>query len=193
MTTPLTQYYTELDAYQNTDPARTEHGDLTCSKALAYSLTMSDMAQRFCPEASHALALAIRYQHIGRWNYPRADFPEGRTGYLTWRKSLYTVHANLAAELITQISGDTKLAQEVATIIAEKVSQREGDSQALEDVACLVFLQNSLAGFIEKYPSEKLNAIILKTWNKMSPRAQKWSANLAFTPNEQQALENALQ
>ena len=36
---------------------------------------MSDMLHHFCPQASEALQLAARSQHIERWMLPRELYP----------------------------------------------------------------------------------------------------------------------
>ena len=49
--------------------------------------------ERLYPDAPDALAIACRGQHIERWLLPRKDFPEGREGYLTWRREQGRRHA----------------------------------------------------------------------------------------------------
>src|SRR5689334_16492169 len=49
---------------------------------------------RMAPEASQALRLAAHCQHLERWKIPRSSYPEGRTGYLLWRKELGRFHAD---------------------------------------------------------------------------------------------------
>lgn len=44
---------------------------------------MSAALAEFTPDASEALTIAARGQHIERWTSPRANYPAGRLGYLT--------------------------------------------------------------------------------------------------------------
>src|SRR5690606_11157447 len=56
---------------------------------------------RLAPRASVALRLAGRAQHMGRWRIPRGRYPEGRAGYLRWRRDLAAFHAEETARLLT--------------------------------------------------------------------------------------------
>jgi len=71
-------------------------------KELIYGQRMSAWLDRLCPEASEALRLAVRCQHIERWVTPRGSYPEGRIGYLTWRRDLKRYHAERAGEILTE-------------------------------------------------------------------------------------------
>ncbi|MEM6823370.1 MAG: DUF4202 family protein, partial [Verrucomicrobiota bacterium] len=50
--------------------------------------------EKLKPEASEALLLASRCQHICRWEILRSSYPEGRAGYLKWRQDLKLFHAD---------------------------------------------------------------------------------------------------
>ena len=47
-------------------------------KELLYAQRMTEMQERYVPEASEALKLACRAQHIQRWKSPRSNFPIDR-------------------------------------------------------------------------------------------------------------------
>ena len=53
-------------------------------------------------EAPELLALAARCQHLERFATPRDSFPEGKAGYLKWRRSLYVLQGDRARELLAQ-------------------------------------------------------------------------------------------
>ncbi len=55
---------------------------------LLYGQRMSATLARLSPDASEHLRIAARGQHIERWTTPRRSYPEGRAGYLKWRKDL---------------------------------------------------------------------------------------------------------
>lgn len=57
------------------------------------ALKLHDWVMRLKPGASEPLMLASRCQHEGRWEIPRDHYPDGRIGYLTWRKELSRYHA----------------------------------------------------------------------------------------------------
>jgi tRNAThr (cytosine32-N3)-methyltransferase len=132
------------------------------------------------------LRLAARCQHLERWQVPRATFPEGKVGYLNWRRSLYAKQAARAAELLRQAGVSSHEADEAAAWIAKSGLKSNPGSQALEDAACLVFLENEIEDFAAQhaeYPAEKFVDIIKKTWRKMSPAAQQAALNLSLRPD----------
>ena len=76
------QVFAAIDAANAADP-RLEDGQPV---ELLYGQRMTAEQERLYPDAPDALAIACRGQHIERWLLPRKDFPEGREGYLTWRR-----------------------------------------------------------------------------------------------------------
>lgn len=155
-------------------------------KELLYSKRMLDTLIKFLPDADDDLKVACYGQHIKRWAYPRSNYPEGRVGYLKWRKELYTIHADLVIKTIEEAGGNKAFIESVKDIMVNKVSG-DSHSQPLEDVACLVFLSYYLEDFIKKHDKEKLIYIIKKTWNKMSNRAHKMALSFNY-PDEQMTL-----
>ena len=144
-------------------------------KELLYSTRMVDMLARFRPDADEAQQLAIRAQHIARWKSRRDAYPEGRIGYLQWRKDLYKYHANTAGDILEQVGFDDESITRVKNAIAKRRIKENPDTQLLEDIADLVFLEYYMQPFVDKHPEyseEKWIDIILKTWNKMSENAQ---------------------
>ena len=57
---------------------------------------MEAWVARVAAEPTLLLRLAARCQHLERWSVPRASFPEGKPGYLAWRRSLYVKQADRA-------------------------------------------------------------------------------------------------
>ena len=163
-----------IDAANSKDPNQVEADGREWPKELLYSERMSDMLGRFAPGADEAQRLAIRAQHIERWKTPRDTYPMDRIGYLKWRKDLYKIQANTAAELCRQAGcGDDVIAR-VKTMVSKKNIKTNADTQLLEDVTDLVFMEHYMLEFVDKHPDyteEKWIDIIQKTWNKMSETA----------------------
>ena len=86
------------------------------------------------------LRLASRCQHLERWQVPRTTFPDGRAGYLAWRRSLYVRQAERARELLLAAGIGADQAADAAKWIAKEGLSANPGTQALEDAACLVFL-----------------------------------------------------
>ena len=167
-----------IDAANSEDPNRVTAEGRDWPKELLYSLRMTDMLQRFAPEADAAMQLAIRAQHIQRWKSPRDAYSMDRIGYLQWRKDLYKIQAQTAADLLAEAGYGEDVIERVKTAVAKKGIKENPDTQLLEDVTDLVFLEHYLLEFAGKHPDydeEKWLDIIRKTWKKMSDRAQQFA------------------
>jgi len=167
-----------IDAANNADPNQVKADGRDWPKELLYSVRMSDMLQRFSPDADDIMKLAIQAQHIERWKSPRSDYPEGRIGYLQWRKDLYKIQASRAVELMRQAGYDEQQAGRAWQAVAKKNIKGNPDTQLLEDVTDLVFMEHYMLEFVDKHPDyseEKWLEIIRKTWRKMSEEAQQFA------------------
>ncbi len=169
------------DPVQETDPVscRPLPGELL------YSQRMSDMLTRFAPDASEAVHIAVRAQHIRRWEIPRTDYPQTTFGYKQWRARLSRFHAETASELMREAGYDEEMASRVRTIVGKLGIKVNPESQLLEDVASLVFLEHYLSGFIARHPDytrEKFHGILQKTWLKMSPAGRAFALSKIKAP-----------
>lgn len=171
-----------IDAAHAADPKKTGDGR---AAELLYADRMEAWVARLVPDAPPLLRLAARSQHLERWHVPRASFPEGKAGYLNWRKSLYGKQAARAKELLLQAGVAATEADEVATWVSKTAMKTNPGTQALEDAACLVFLENEIEDFAAQhadYPADKFVDILKKTWRKMSPAAQGAALALDLPP-----------
>jgi tRNAThr (cytosine32-N3)-methyltransferase len=171
-----------IDDAHAADPRRVADGR---AAELVYAERMENWVARLVPDASPALRLAARAQHLERWQVPRDSFPMDRVGYLRWRKSLYTKQAERARALLIAAGVADAEAAEVATWVSKSGLKTNAGTQALEDAACLVFLENEIEAFAAQhadYPREKFIDILQKTWRKMSPAAQQAALRLQLPP-----------
>jgi len=176
------QARSSIDAAHAADPKYTPDGR---TDELMYADRMEAWVTRLVPAATPLLRLAARCQHLERWLVPRISFPEGKAGYLTWRRSLYKKQADRAKELLLLAGVAATEAEEVATWVSKTGLKTNPGTQALEDAACLVFLENEIEAFAAEhadYPREKFVDIIRKTWKKMSPRGQELAPTIALPP-----------
>ena len=163
-----------IDAANAADPNRETADGRAWPKELLYSRRMSDMLQRYAPEADEAMKLAVRAQHVRRWTSPRDTYPMDRDGYLQWRKDLYKFHADTAAALLAEAGCGDELIERVKKAVGKRALKKNPDTQLLEDVTALVFLEHYLEDFAARHPEydeEKWRGIIRKTWEKMSKQA----------------------
>lgn len=170
-----------IDQAHSADPHRTAEGR---AAELVYAERMEHWVTKVAAEPTPLLKLAARCQHLERWSVPRTTFPDGKVGYLSWRKSLYTKQAERARELLLKAGLQAPEAAEVATWVSKSGLKTNPGTQALEDAACLVFLENEIGAFAAQhadYPREKFVDIIKKTWRKMSPRGQELARGLSLS------------
>jgi hypothetical protein len=167
-----------IDTANSEDPNKVTADGQEWPKELLYSQRMSDMLQRFAPEADHAVQLAMRAQHVQRWKSPRDAYSMDRIGYLQWRKDLYKIQAETAAGLMQQAGCSEGDISRVRNAIAKKQIKENPDTQMLEDVTGLVFIEHYMLEFVNKHPEydeEKWLDIVRKTWKKMSASAQQFA------------------
>src|SRR3712207_2932768 len=95
-----------IDAAHAEDPTAAYSQGRAFPAELLYAQRMDEWLGRLEPEASEALRLAVRCQHLRRWTIPRADFPMTRPGYLQWRSTLARFHAAQAGEILRGVGYD---------------------------------------------------------------------------------------
>lgn len=161
-------------------------------KELLYARRMTDRLMSFEPEANEALQLAVRCQHIQRWEIPREDYEMNRTGYLKWRNDLKSFHADRAAEILASVGYDEEIIDKVRFLLLKKQLKRNELTQTLEDVICLVFLEYYFERFSEKYEEQKLIDILKKTWSKMSEKGRKAAFELNLADRSLELVSKAL-
>jgi hypothetical protein len=189
------QALARIDATNAEDPNLETENGAARPKELLYAERMSACLARLLPDASEALRLACRCQHLRRWEIPRASYPVDRKGYLQWRTALGRFHAETAGRILRETGYDDATVARVASLVRKERRTTDAETQALEDVAALVFLEHYFAQFAEKHDDEKLAGIVKKTWQKMSPHGHEAAAALAATlpPRLQKIVAMALQ
>ncbi len=157
------------------------------AKEWIYGRRMSAQLESFYPQASEALQLAVRSQHICRWKIPRGDYPMDRTGYKKWRLDLAQLHGDIAGDIMATEGYDQTTIARVKDLLLKRGLKRDEEVQTLEDIACLVFIEFYLEDFASKHDEAKLIDIIRKTWNKMSSKGHEAALKLPLS-NEMLAL-----
>jgi hypothetical protein len=174
-----------FDAINSQDPNQIDVNGTQHPKALIYAERLSEMLNRYAPEASEALQLAIRAQHIQRWISPRTDYPMTKAGYMQWRSNLKNHHAELASTIMQQHGYDAATIAEVASLLKKENLRTNANTQTLEDVIVLAFLEHDLADFVLKYndySEEKFLTILRKSYMKMSEKGRAAALTLIHIP-----------
>lgn len=167
-----------IDAANSEDPNQEISEGKAWPKELLYSHRMSDMLERYAPDADDVMKLAVSAQHIQRWKSPRSNYPMNRKGYHQWRAGLYKFHADTIADLLAKAGYENEFITRVTQAVGKKLLKTNPDTQLLEDVAGLVFFEHYLLDFANKHPEydeQKWLDIIRKIWNRMSVRARQYA------------------
>lgn len=170
-----------IDKANSEDINSYEVAGLNYPKELLYSLRMTRKLLRFEPNASKALQIAARAQHICRWKIARDAYPMDRVGYLKWRETLKKMHADLTADILEQVGFDDQFTDRVKAIILKKLIKKNEESQTIEDIICLVFLDYYFEEFAGKHNDEKVIDILKKTWIKMSDKGHEAALKIPFS------------
>ncbi len=174
-----------FDAANAEDPNREWIDGRERPKELLYAERLTAMLGRYAPDASEALRLAARCQHIQRWKIPRTGYPMTRPGYHQWRTRLRDFHADLAATILRESGYDDAMIARVRSLIRKEALKIDAEAQTLEDVVDLVFLESYLAEFVGKhatYDDAKFVDILTKTARKMSARGRAAALTLITPP-----------
>jgi hypothetical protein len=181
-----------FDEANSQDPNQEMWEGETYPKELLYAQRMSERMDAFAPDASTALRLAARSQHLQRWKIPRDEYPMDLPGYHAWRNQLKEFHAGKAAAILEKVGYDEELIERVKFLLQKKQLRRDPETQTLEDVICLVFLQYYFDPFSEKYTEEKLIDILQKTWRKMSEAGHEAALKLPLSEKSVVLIQKAL-
>lgn len=164
-----------FDAANAEDPNQEQVEGQAQPKELVYARRMTDMLNRFAPEAGEVVQLACRAQHIQRWKIPRRDYPMTPEGYQHWRTTLYKYHADVAGQLMQQAGYDDGMIERVQKVVGKRGLKVNPETQMMEDVVDLVFIEHYMLAFAAQkpdYSEEKWLDIIHKTWKKMSEQGR---------------------
>src|SRR2546430_1910279 len=101
MTDRLADTIAAIDAANADDPNRLLVRGAERPKALGEAELATDWVERLVTAPSDELRIAIRAHHLRRWNVPRSTYPDGRAGYLRWRRDLHEIHAADVAAIMS--------------------------------------------------------------------------------------------
>jgi len=181
-----------IDKANSEDINTYEVSGINYPKELLYSQRMTRKLLQFEPNASKALQIAARAQHICRWKIARDEYPMDRLGYLKWRETLKRMHGALTTDILKQVGYDDQFTDRVKAIILKKLIKKNEESQSLEDTICLVFLDYYFEEFATKHNEEKIIDILKKTWIKMSDKGHEAALKLTFSEKSLALVKEAI-
>lgn len=153
-----------IDAANSLDPHQFEGEPL----ALVEGRLAHEWVGRLTDAPSDALRLAARAHHLRRWVVPRSDYPDGRSGYLRWRRDQKQRHADELATILAEAGVASDTAERASVIVAKVGLGSDPEVQDFEDAVCLTFLHTQLTPTAERLGDERAVAVIGKTLAKMS-------------------------
>ena len=181
-----------IDGLNAQDPNTELVNGVACPRELVYSQRVTDWVLRLQAEASEELRIAARGQHLCRWTIPRERYARNRRGYLRWRETLKTFHAQRVGELMLEVGYPALIIQRVHTIMSKRQLETDADTQTLEDALCLVFLETQFVQLRGKTPDDTMREILRKTWRKMSARGRQAALQLPLDEEGKRLLSQAL-
>ncbi len=179
------QAIASFDALNRQDPSEEDFEGKAYPKELLYSERMTAMLRRYAPDASEALQLAARCQHIQRWKIARASYPMTKPGYYQWRTNLKSFHADIARQVLVEVGYDQATVERVCALVKKALPTADVEAQILEDVVVLVFLESYLEQFVAShadYDAEKFTDILNKTLRKTSAQARSAAQTIIALP-----------
>ncbi|MDQ8187451.1 DUF4202 domain-containing protein [Pelagicoccus sp. SDUM812002] len=182
----------EIDLLNDDDPKRVALGKRNVGYELFFATQLTRWVLQLAPEASEALMLAARGQHICRWMIPREDYPRDRAGYLNWRADLKKFHAHKVGIVLQEMGYDEAMQLKVADLNLKKGIKKDPECQTMEDALCLVFLEKQFAEFSERTDEEKMIGILQKSWAKMSEAGREAALALELSEDCRKLVEKAL-
>jgi hypothetical protein len=144
------------------------------------------------PESGPALQLAARAHHLERWALARADYAEGRDGYLRWRRDQKRAHAERLTELLTPLDIEPTEITRATEIIQKKGLGSDPEVQVFEDAVCLTFIETQFRTTADKIgDDDKMVEVVAKTLRKMSDSGIAASGSIALDPRSAEIVRRA--
>lgn len=181
-----------IDAANAADPTVIEVRGAAHPLAQVHGRLAAEWVAQLHHDARESWLLAARAHHLRRWELPRTHYPEGKAGYLRWKRDQRQRHGRDVGELLALVGYDAETIERVQALVRRDHLATNPGSQAVEDAACLVFIETQLADIAGKLDHDHLIDVIRKTAKKMSPAALAAVAQIPLGEAEQSLLTAAL-
>jgi hypothetical protein len=179
-----------IDAANSADPNRVDWQGEARPRAQLQGRLATEWLARLSPDPTDAVVLAARAHHLERWAIARDSYPEGRAGYLRWRRALKQHSAARLAALVPDL--DPATVARAAALVQRLGLGSDPDAQVVEDVACLVFLETDFEALAARLTRERLVNAVVKTAAKMSDAAKGLAGETRMSPKALAAFLEAL-
>lgn len=181
-----------IDLANSADPTTVVVRGLRQPLALAHGRLAVEWIERLIADPDEALLLAARAHHLRRWELARASYPDGRSGYLRWRRDQKDRHARDIEAILAAAGYGPDVVARVQSLVRRERLGADAEAQAVEDAACLVFIETQLDGMTGRIDHDRLLDVIRKTAAKMSPGARRSIDELTLSDAASAVLTEAL-
>ena len=120
-----------IDAANAGDPTTVDVRGATRPLALAHGELAAEWIGQLLDEPNEAVLLAARAHHLRRWEVPRSSYPDGRPGYLRWRRDQKARHAADVAAILRDAGYEDDDIARVQTLIRREHLATDADTQAV--------------------------------------------------------------
>src|SRR5260370_32690681 len=128
----LAEVLMAIDAANAQDPNKIEIAGRREPAEFVYGQRMSEALARMAPQASEHLRIAARGQHVERWTSPRKSYPDGRVGYLRWRKDLQGFHAERLGTIMAAAGYDADDIGRVGALVCKERLETDAGGHMIE-------------------------------------------------------------
>ena len=160
-----------IDAANAADPQRVTVRGEDLPLAVAHGRLAAEWVAQLVDSPDDAMLLAARAHHLRRWELARASYPEGRAGYLRWRRDQKQRHAADVVGVLGGVGYDEATINRVQVLLRRVRLDDESGTQVMEDAACLAFLETQLGDLAGRLDDEHMVSVVQKVAAKMSPGA----------------------
>lgn len=181
-----------IDAANAEDPTHVVVRGEELPLALAHGRLASAWVPRLVSDPDDALILAARAHHLRRWEVPRAAYPEGRAGYLRWRRDQKDRHAVEVVPLLAAAGCGEATINRVQVLLRRARLDATSGTQVIEDAACLAFLETQLSDVAARLERDQIVEVLRRTARKMSGEALALVGEIPLDPGAAELVATAL-
>lgn len=190
--TDLDAAFAAIDAANADDPKTVVVRGERRPKEQAHAELAVEWVRRLVPQPSDALLLAARAHHVRRWDLPRDAEPDGRAGYLRWKRRLQQHHAEVAGRVLAEAGVDAATIERVQAIVQKKQLKVDPEVQALEDALCLVFVETQFGELADQLGDDHMVEVVAKTLRKMTVPGRQAALGLPLDERAARIVTTAL-
>lgn len=185
--------FEKYDTYNRMDPVSYTYKGEVFPEEYFLANRLYEWVLKLDPQPSEELLLASRSQHIGRWEIPRSQYPDGKAGYLDWRRNLAVFHADKSTAIMKEVGYGQDQIDRVRQFLLKKKIKVDKEVQTLENALCLVFLEFQYEDFFPKYEPEKIVNILRKSLLKMDEKGREHALTLHYSDEGLNYIKQALE